>query len=59
MDNVSKCIVHVSSDLTVPVDGLAQRNFDGVGVIVDATRGLIACDRCSVPSIMSEVNVTF
>ncbi len=56
---VAPSIVMVTFDLPYSVSGVADRNYYGTGLIVDAKRGLVVVDRNTVPLEMGDVTITF
>ena len=56
---VAPSLVLVEFDLPYPVSGVANRNYHGTGLIVDAERGLVVVDRNTVPLEMGDVTITF
>ena len=49
----------VTFDLPYTVSGVAERNYYGTGLIVDAERGYVVVDRNTVPVAMGDVTITF
>ncbi len=56
---VAPSLVMVTFDLPYSVSGVADRNYYGTGLIVDAERGLVVVDRNTVPVEMGDVTITF
>ena len=56
---VAPSLVRLSYDIPYAVDNVHARSFKGVGLIVDATRGLIATDRNTVPISLGDLEITF
>ncbi|KAJ2230991.1 hypothetical protein H4R99_003488 [Coemansia sp. RSA 1722] len=50
----------VDVEFTAPflVDGMRNTRFRGPGLVVDGTRGLVVCDRDTVPIAVGDVSVT-
>ena len=59
IDAVAPSMVMVTFDLPYSVSGVADRNYYGTGLIVDAERGLVVVDRNTVPLEMGDVTITF
>ncbi|MCI0517998.1 MAG: PDZ domain-containing protein, partial [Woeseiaceae bacterium] len=59
IDAIAPSMVMVTFDLPYSVSGVADRNYYGTGLIVDAERGLVIVDRNTVPLEMGDVTVTF
>jgi S1-C subfamily serine protease len=58
-DALAPSLVMVSFTMPFSVAGVTERNYQGTGVIVDATRGLVAVDRNTVPEALGDVRITF
>jgi S1-C subfamily serine protease len=56
---IAPSMVMVTFDLPYSVSGVADRNYYGTGLIVDAERGLVVVDRNTVPLEMGDVTITF
>ena len=52
-------MVLVSFDVPFPVEGTGGTSFQGHGLVVDAERGLVICDRDTVPHRMGDLELTF
>jgi S1-C subfamily serine protease len=59
VNTIAPSLVMVTFDLPYTVSGVAERNYYGTGVIVDAERGYIVVDRNTVPVAMGDVSITF
>jgi len=57
-DRLAPSLVLVNFDMPFSVAGVTERNYHGTGVIVDATRGLVAVDRNTVPVAVGDVRIT-
>jgi len=58
-ERVSASLVAVSFDMPYSVSGVSERNYHGIGLIVDAQRGLLITDRNTVPVSIGDVRLTF
>ena len=56
---IAPSLVMVNFDLPYTVSGIADRNYYGTGLVVDAERGLVVVDRNTVPVAMGDVTITF
>jgi S1-C subfamily serine protease len=56
---IAPSLVFVTFDMPYSVSGVTERNYHGVGLIVDAERGLIVTDRNTVPVSIGDVRLTF
>lgn len=52
-------LVTVAVDLPHKIDGIHAASFRGVGLIVDAARGLVLVDRNTLPVALAEIHLTF
>ncbi|MBT8079663.1 MAG: PDZ domain-containing protein, partial [Gammaproteobacteria bacterium] len=59
LDGIAPSLVMVNFDLPYTVSGVADRNYYGTGLVVDADRGLVIVDRNTVPVAMGDVTITF
>jgi len=59
LDAVAPAMVHVDFHIPYPADNVYARHFTGVGLIVDAERGLVAVDRNTVPIGLGDAELTF
>ncbi|KAJ2486640.1 hypothetical protein EV174_001013 [Coemansia sp. RSA 2320] len=57
-DRVWASVVYVDFHIPYLVDGMRSTQFAGPGVIVDRARGLVVCDRDTVPTAVGDVLVT-
>ncbi|KAI9593688.1 hypothetical protein BDF19DRAFT_447571 [Syncephalis fuscata] len=53
------CFVAIDFHLPYLVDGMKNTQFYGVGMIVDKSRGLIICDRDTIPISAGDILLTF
>eukprot|EP00927_Polykrikos_kofoidii_P012891 TRINITY_DN15606_c0_g2_i3.p1 TRINITY_DN15606_c0_g2~~TRINITY_DN15606_c0_g2_i3.p1 ORF type:complete len:1075 (+),score=158.41 TRINITY_DN15606_c0_g2_i3:68-3292(+) len=56
---LSKSLVKVHVSVPLAIDGIASVEFVGTGMIVDAERGLVVCDRNTAPGALCDVSITF
>jgi S1-C subfamily serine protease len=56
---LSPSMVLVSFSVPIRTDGVQGRRFKGAGVVVDAERGLVICDRDTVPVLLGDLRLTF
>jgi S1-C subfamily serine protease len=56
---IAPSLVFITFDMPYSVSGVTERNYHGVGLIVDAERGLIVTDRNTVPVSLGDVRLTF
>ncbi len=59
VQSVAPSLVRLSYDIPFAVDNVHARSFKGVGLIVDAERGIIATDRNTVPVGLGDLDITF
>ncbi|KAJ3179210.1 serine protease [Irineochytrium annulatum] len=52
-------LVHVEFHLPFKVDGVIYQDHSGIGLVVDAARGLVVCDRHTIPTFIGDVLLTF
>ncbi|RKP23705.1 trypsin-like cysteine/serine peptidase domain-containing protein, partial [Syncephalis pseudoplumigaleata] len=53
------CFVAIDFHLPYLVDGMKNTQFYGVGMIVDKRRGLVVCDRDTIPISAGDILLTF
>jgi len=56
---LSPSLVYVTFDMPYAISGVTERNYHGVGLIIDAQRGLLVTDRNTVPVSLGDVRLTF
>jgi S1-C subfamily serine protease len=56
---IAPSLVMVTFDLPYTVSGVADKNYYGTGLVVDAGRGLVVVDRNTVPIDIGDVTITF
>jgi S1-C subfamily serine protease len=56
---VAPSLVMVTFDMPYTVSGVAEKNYYGTGLVVDAERGLVVVDRNTVPVDMGDLTITF
>ncbi len=56
---VAPSLVRLSFDIPHAVDNVYAKSFSGVGLIVDAERGLVVTDRNTVPIELGDLEMTF
>jgi len=56
---VARSLVMVDFDVPHPTAGVKDANYRGVGVVLDAERGLVLVDRDTVPVRLGELQITF
>ena len=59
LNNVAPAMVRVDFNIPYSVDNVYARHFNGVGLIIDKTEGIVAVDRNTVPIGLGDVEVTF
>jgi S1-C subfamily serine protease len=59
VDGIAPSLALVNFDMPYSVAGVTERSYHGTGVVVDATRGLVAVDRNTVPVAVGDVSLTF
>lgn len=52
-------LVAVTFDMPYSLSGVNERNYHGIGLVVDATRGLLITDRNTVPVSVGDVRLVF
>jgi S1-C subfamily serine protease len=56
---IAPSLVFVTFDMPYSVSGVTERNYHGVGLVIDAERGLLITDRNTVPVSIGDVRLTF
>ncbi|MEO0600454.1 MAG: trypsin-like peptidase domain-containing protein [Myxococcota bacterium] len=56
---IARGLVMVDFDVPHPTAGVKDANYRGVGVILDAERGLVLVDRDTVPVRLGDLQITF
>ncbi len=59
IQSVAPSLVRLSYDIPYAVDNVYAKSFSGVGLIVDAEKGLVVTDRNTVPVDIGDLEVTF
>lgn len=59
IQSVAPSLVRLSFDIPYAVDNVYANSFTGVGLIVDADRGLVVTDRNTVPVELGDLEITF
>ena len=59
LDRVAPAMVKVDFHIPYAADNVYARHFGGVGIVVDAARGLVAVDRNTVPIGLGDAELTF
>lgn len=59
INKLSPSLVLVNFDMPYAVSGYSDRNFYGTGIVLDATKGLVAVDRSTVPVLVGDVRLVF
>ncbi len=59
LNKVAPAMVRVDFDIPYAADNVYARHFNGVGLVVDKTAGIVAVDRNTVPIGLGDVEVTF
>ncbi len=59
LDKVAPAMVKVDFSIPYAVENVYARNFKGVGLVVDALRGIVSVDRNTVPVALGDVELTF
>ena len=57
--NLAPSLVKVNAELPLRVEGAGGSSFYGAGLVVDADRGWVLCDRDTVPVLLGDVSITF
>ncbi|GBG28846.1 Pro-apoptotic serine protease NMA111 [Hondaea fermentalgiana] len=58
LDDEDPRLCAVSFESPIPIMEIEANSFIGCGVIIDASEGLVVCDRNTVPSTLGNVSVT-
>jgi S1-C subfamily serine protease len=56
---IAPSLAFITFDMPYSISGVTERNYHGVGLIIDAERGLLITDRNTVPVSMGDVRLTF
>lgn len=56
---LARSMVHIDFNMPYRIDGIYDLNYVGMGLIVDAEKGLVVTDRNTVPVAMGDVRLTF
>jgi S1-C subfamily serine protease len=59
VDAIAPSLVLIEFSMPYSVSGVTERNYHGTGIVLDATRGLVAVDRNTVPVAIGDVRLTF
>lgn len=59
IQTLAPSLVRLSFDIPYSVDNVYAKSFSGVGLIVDAERGLVVTDRNTVPVELGDLELTF
>lgn len=59
IQSVAPSLVRLSFDIPYTVDNVYAKSFSGVGLIVDAEKGLVVTDRNTVPVEIGDLEMTF
>ncbi len=59
IQSVAPSLVRLSFDIPYTVDNVYAKSFSGVGLIVDAEKGLVLTDRNTVPVEIGDLEMTF
>ncbi len=59
LNKVAPAMVKVDFSIPYAVENVYARHFKGVGLIVDAQRGIVSVDRNTVPVALGDVELTF
>ncbi len=58
-DRALRSLVTLQFDIPFAVDGVPSTRYYGVGLVVDAARGLVVTDRNSVPILLGDLRLRF
>jgi S1-C subfamily serine protease len=56
--NVLRSLVMVTFDIPYMIDGISSSSYHGLGIVIDASKGLILVDQNTVPIALGDVLVT-
>lgn len=59
IQSVAPSLVRLSFDIPYTVDNVYAKSFSGVGLVVDAEKGLVVTDRNTVPVEIGDLEITF
>lgn len=59
LDRVAPSMVKVGFSIPYPAENVYARHFTGVGLVLDAEKGIISVDRNTVPIALGDVELTF
>lgn len=56
---VVNALVQVDFDMPYPTTGIKAANYRGIGIVIDAEKGLVLADRDTVPVRIGDIELTF